>query len=54
VPSDPPVAAANYRHALAAGCSRGFEIAAVILLALIITITAIRARRGDLDGTQGP
>jgi hypothetical protein len=47
--------AANYRHVLAAGFSRGFEIAAVILLlALIITITAIRARRGDLDDTQGP
>jgi hypothetical protein len=46
--------AASYRHALAAGFSRGFEVAAgILLLALIVTITAIRVRRGDLDGTQG-
>jgi len=43
-----------YQHALAAGFSRGFEVAAgLLLLALIITITAIRVRRADLDGTQG-
>ena len=44
----------SYRHALAVGFSRGFEVAAVILLlALVVTRTAIRVRRSDLDGTQG-
>jgi hypothetical protein len=38
--------AASYRHALAAGFSRGFEVAAgILLLALIVTITTIRVRR---------
>ena len=42
-----------YRHALAVGFSRGFEVAAgIMLLALIVTIAAIRVRRADLDGAQ--
>ena len=46
--------AAVYQHALATGFSRGFEVAAAILLiALLVAITAIRVRRADLDGTQG-
>jgi NADH:ubiquinone oxidoreductase subunit 6 (subunit J) len=46
--------AAIYRHALAAGFSRGFEVAAaILLLALFVAITAIRVRRADLDGMQG-
>ena len=46
--------AAIYRHALASGFSRGFEVSAgILLLALIVTIAAIRVRRGDLDGTPG-
>lgn len=50
-----PVPAAVYRHALAAGFSRGFEVSAgIMLLALIITIVAIRVRRADLDGAGGP
>ena len=43
-----------YRHALAAGFTRGFEVSAGILLALIVTIAAIRLRRADLDGAQRP
>ena len=49
-----------YRHALAVGFSRGFEVAAgIMLLALFVTIAAIRVRRADLDGapqtvTAGP
>jgi len=39
--------AATYRHALASGFSRGFEVSAgIMLLALIVTIAAIRVRRG--------
>jgi NADH:ubiquinone oxidoreductase subunit 6 (subunit J) len=55
----PPAAAgqpsaAIYQHALATGFSRGFEVAAAILLiALIVAIAAIRVRRADLDGMQG-
>jgi predicted MFS family arabinose efflux permease len=46
--------AAIYQHALATGFSRGFEVAAAILLiALIVAIAAIRVRRADLDGMQG-
>ncbi|MGO9163053.1 MAG: MFS transporter [Streptosporangiaceae bacterium] len=43
-------------HALAVGFSRGFEVSAVIaLLALIVTIVAIRVKRADLAGVQqGP
>ena len=49
------LAAVIYQRALAVGFSRGFEVSAVILLfALIVTITAIRVRRSDLDGTQRP
>jgi hypothetical protein len=40
--------AAIYRHALANGFSRAFEVSAgLLLLALIITIAAIRVRRAD-------
>jgi EmrB/QacA subfamily drug resistance transporter len=40
---------AIYRHALAAGFSRAFLVmAGVMLLALVITIAAIRVRRADL------
>jgi len=44
-----------YRHALATGFSRGFEVSAgITLLALVVAITAIRVRRADLDGSSGP
>ena len=44
-----------YNHALAVGFSRGFEVSAgIMLLALIITIAAIRVRRADLAGTALP
>jgi EmrB/QacA subfamily drug resistance transporter len=47
--------AAIYDHALAVGFSRGFEVSAgIALLALIITIAAIRVRRADLAGTTPP
>jgi hypothetical protein len=47
--------AAIYWHALAAGFSRGFEVSAGILVfALIVTVTIIRVRRSDLDGTPEP
>jgi len=47
--------AAMYRHALAAGFSRGFEVSAGILVfALLVTVAVIRVRRSDLDGTAGP
>ena len=43
-----------YRHALATGFSRGFEVSAgIALLALIVAIAAIRVRRADLDGSSG-
>ncbi|MGH3847376.1 MAG: hypothetical protein ACRDS0_39040 [Pseudonocardiaceae bacterium] len=46
--------AAIYQHALATGFSRGFEVAAaILLLALLVAIAAIRVRRADLDGMQG-
>jgi hypothetical protein len=42
-----------YQHALAYGFSRGFEVSAgIMLLALVVTLAAIRVRRADLDGTQ--
>ncbi len=42
-----------YWHALAAGFARGFEVAAgILLLALIVTIAAIRVRRSDLAGAH--
>jgi EmrB/QacA subfamily drug resistance transporter len=49
------LSAAIYRHALATGFARGFLVAAgVMLLALAITIVAIRVRRADLTGAQQP
>ena len=46
--------AAISRHALAAGFSRGFEVSAgILLLALVVTVAAIRVRRADLNGTSG-
>jgi hypothetical protein len=43
---------AIYHHALATGFSRGFLVAAgTMLLALVITIVAIRVRRAELTGT---
>jgi hypothetical protein len=53
-PAHPSQAAltAIYHHALATGFSRAFLVAAgIMLLALIITIVAIRIRRADLTGT---
>jgi predicted MFS family arabinose efflux permease len=45
--------AAIFDHALAVGFSRGFEVSAgIALLALIITIAAIRLKRADLAGVQ--
>ena len=48
------LSAAALHPALAAGISRGFEVAAAIaVLALLVTIVMIRVRRDDLTGTQG-
>jgi hypothetical protein len=45
-------AATIYRHALAAGFSRGFLVAAgIAVLAFLITVCAIRVRRADLAGS---
>jgi len=45
--------AAIYHHALATGFSRAFLVtAAIMLLALLITIVAIRVKRADLAGTS--
>ena len=45
--------AAIYDHALSIGFARGFEVSAgIMLLALIITIVAIRIKRADLAGVQ--
>src|SRR5712671_1826801 len=47
------VKAAIYDHALSVGFARGFEVSAgIMLIALIITIAAIRVRRADLAGAQ--
>ena len=47
------VKAAIQDHALAVGFSHGFEVSALIaLIALIITIVAIRVKREDLAGVQ--
>jgi EmrB/QacA subfamily drug resistance transporter len=47
------VNAAIYDHALSAGFGRGFEVSAgIMLIALIVTIAAIRVRRADLAGAQ--
>jgi hypothetical protein len=44
---------AIYDHALSAGFGRGFEVSAgIMLIALIITIAAVRVRRTDLAGAQ--
>jgi EmrB/QacA subfamily drug resistance transporter len=53
-PGTPPPAPV-YHHALAAGFSRGFEVAAgIALLALLIAIATIRVRREDLAGVPEP
>jgi predicted MFS family arabinose efflux permease len=47
------VKTAIYDHALSVGFSRGFEVSAgIMLIALIITIAAVRVKRADLAGTQ--
>ena len=47
------VTAAIYDHALSAGFARGFEVSAgIMLIALIITIAAVRVKRTDLAGAQ--
>ena len=47
------VKAAIYHHALSVGFSRGFEVAAgIMLIALIVTIAAIRVKRTDLASAQ--
>jgi EmrB/QacA subfamily drug resistance transporter len=46
------IKAAIYDHALSAGFSRGFEVSAgIMLIALIVTVAAIRVKRADLAGT---
>jgi EmrB/QacA subfamily drug resistance transporter len=47
------VKAAIYHHALSVGFARGFEVSAgIMLIALIVTIAAIRVKRADLAGAQ--
>jgi EmrB/QacA subfamily drug resistance transporter len=47
------VKTAIYDHALSVGFGRGFEVSAgIMLLALIVTIAAVRVRRADLAGAQ--
>ena len=47
------VKTAIYDHALSAGFGRGFEVSAgIMLIALIITITAIRVKRADLASAR--
>ncbi|HWG61041.1 MAG TPA: MFS transporter [Streptosporangiaceae bacterium] len=47
------VKAAIYDHALSAGFSRGFEVSAgIMVIALMVTIAAIRVTRADLAGAQ--
>jgi hypothetical protein len=47
------VKTAIYDHALAVGFGRGFEVSAgIMLIALIITIAAVRVRRADLAGDE--
>ena len=44
---------AIYDHALSVGFSRGFEVSAgIMLIALIVTLAAIRVKRADLAGAQ--
>jgi hypothetical protein len=48
-------AAAIYDHALSVGFARGFEVSAgIMLLALIVTIAAVRVKRTDLAGAHTP
>jgi len=47
------VKTAIYDHALSIGFSRGFEVSAgIMLIALIVTIAAIRVKRADLADAQ--
>ena len=47
------VNAAIYDHALSVGFGRGFEVSAgIMLIALIVTIAAVRVKRADLAGAQ--
>jgi predicted MFS family arabinose efflux permease len=47
------VKTAIYDHALSAGFGRGFEVSAgIMLIALLITIAAVRVSRADLAGAQ--
>jgi len=47
------VKVAIYDHALSVGFGRGFEVSAgIMLIALIVTIAAIRVRRADLAGAH--
>jgi hypothetical protein len=47
------VKTAIYDHALSAGFARGFEVSAgIMLIALIVTIAAVRVKRADLAGAQ--
>jgi hypothetical protein len=47
------VKTAIYDHALSVGFDRGFEVSAgIMLIALIITIAAVRVKRADLAGAQ--
>jgi hypothetical protein len=47
------IKAAIYDHALSVGFSRGFEVSAgIMVIALIVTIAAIRVTRADLAGAQ--
>jgi hypothetical protein len=47
------IKAAIYDHALSVGFSRGFEVSAgIMLIALFVTIAAIRVKRADLAGAQ--
>jgi EmrB/QacA subfamily drug resistance transporter len=47
------IKAAIYDHALSVGFSRGFVVSAgIMVIALIVTIAAIRVKRSDLAGAQ--
>jgi EmrB/QacA subfamily drug resistance transporter len=47
------VKTAIYHHALSVGFARGFEVSAgIMLIALLVTIAAIRVTRADLAGAQ--
>jgi uncharacterized membrane protein len=47
------VKTAIYHHALSVGFARGFEVSAgIMLIALIVTIAAVRVKRADLAGAQ--